>query len=180
LEIIHDFFLLFVCGTTIFLCKDKDHILTYQRLTSFVVLLVYLGFLDTRISLGPGLFPIPLVLRYRVYLWVKVLSNLNCSFPSCYLLHWCCLTTWSRGSYKTPTLRIPIHEREVYERFYEASKSSISKCSSLENKKKIRESLSYKLNKFHNNNIIKSLYFVFTKTIYTLENKNPNGSILVG
>jgi hypothetical protein len=41
---------------TTFLCKDKDHTLTYQRLIGFVTLFAYLGFLDTRLYLGPSIF----------------------------------------------------------------------------------------------------------------------------
>jgi hypothetical protein len=46
--------------------RDKDRILTYQRLIGFVVLFVYLGFLYTMLSLGLSLFSIPLIFRYRV------------------------------------------------------------------------------------------------------------------
>jgi hypothetical protein len=46
-------------------------------------------------------------------------------------------------------------------------------------KMKFKESFAHKLNKFGSNNIIKSKYFFLTKSIYTLENKNPNGSTLV-
>jgi hypothetical protein len=60
------FFLLFICGKTTFLCRDKDHALTYQRLTVFEMSFAYSGFLDTRLFLGPSLFSIPLVFRYRV------------------------------------------------------------------------------------------------------------------
>jgi len=59
-------FLLFVCGKTTFLCRDKDRTLTNQRLTGFVASFAYLGFLDTRLSLSPSLFPIPLILRYMI------------------------------------------------------------------------------------------------------------------
>lgn len=52
------------------------------------MLFTYLGFLDTRLTLSSSLFPIPLVLRYRVYLWVKVLLNLIFGFPGCYLPRW--------------------------------------------------------------------------------------------
>jgi hypothetical protein len=56
----------FVCDKTTFLGKDKNHTLTYRRLTGFVASFAYLGFLDTRLSLGPSLFSIPLIFRYRV------------------------------------------------------------------------------------------------------------------
>jgi hypothetical protein len=56
----------FVCGKTTFLCSDKDHTLTYQRSTDFIMSFTYLGFLDTRLSLDLSLYPIHLVLRYRV------------------------------------------------------------------------------------------------------------------
>jgi hypothetical protein len=59
-------FLLYVYCKTTFLYRDKDRTLTYQRLTGYGVSLKYLGFLDTSLSIGPSLFPIPLVLRYRV------------------------------------------------------------------------------------------------------------------
>jgi hypothetical protein len=38
------------------------------------------------------------------------------------------------------------------------------------------ESLSQQLNKFKNNSIIKSSYFVLTKSVYTLGKKNPNAN----
>ena len=56
----------FLYGKTTFLCREKDRTLTYQRLISFVASFIYLRFLDTRLSLGPSLFPIPLILRYMV------------------------------------------------------------------------------------------------------------------
>jgi len=40
--------------------------LTYRRLIGFMTSFAYLGFLDTRLSLGPSLFSIPSVPRYRV------------------------------------------------------------------------------------------------------------------
>jgi hypothetical protein len=40
------------------------------------------------------------------------------------------------------------------------------------------ESLSHTLNKFGSNSIIKSEYFVLTKSIYTFKNKNPNDLLL--
>jgi hypothetical protein len=43
----------------------------------------------------------------------------------------------------------------------------------------MQEYLSHKLNKLRSNSIIKSWYFVLTKIIYTLENKNSNGSTIV-
>jgi len=36
----------FVCGKTIFLCRDKDCTLIYRILTSFMASFVYLEFLD--------------------------------------------------------------------------------------------------------------------------------------
>ena len=58
----------FFYGKTTFLYRDKDRKLTYRRLTGFMTSFIYLGFLDTRLSLGPSPFPIPLVFRYRVTL----------------------------------------------------------------------------------------------------------------
>jgi hypothetical protein len=78
-------FLLFVCGKTSFLYRDKDCLLTYQKLTGFMVSFTYLEFLGTRLSLNLSLFSISLVLRYMV-IWVKVLSNLIFGFLGCYLL----------------------------------------------------------------------------------------------
>jgi len=39
-------------------CRDKNHTLTYRRLFGFVESFVYLGFLDTMLSLIPSFFPI--------------------------------------------------------------------------------------------------------------------------
>jgi hypothetical protein len=64
--LIQFFFLLFIYGKTTFLCRDKDHTLTYQRLTVSEMSFAYSGFLDIRLFLGPSLFSIPLVFRYRV------------------------------------------------------------------------------------------------------------------
>ena len=66
LENKHEFSFCFFCHKTSFLYRDKDRILTYQRLTGFVVSFAYLWFLDTRLSMGPSLFLIHLVLRYKV------------------------------------------------------------------------------------------------------------------
>jgi len=44
----------------------------------------------------------------------------------------------------------------------------------------MREYLSYKENKFGSTSIIKYEYFILTKSIYTIENKNPNGFSLAG
>jgi hypothetical protein len=52
---------LFICGKTIFFCKEKDRTLTYQILTGFVTPFAYLG-----LSMSLILFPMPLVIRYRV------------------------------------------------------------------------------------------------------------------
>jgi hypothetical protein len=60
-----DFLRLFV-AKTIFICRNKNRTLTYRRLIGFMASFVYLGFLNTRLSLGPSIFPIPLVLRYKV------------------------------------------------------------------------------------------------------------------
>jgi len=59
-------FFSFVCGKTIFICRNKDRTLTYRRLISFMSSFAYLGFLDTSLSLGLSIFLIPLVLRYMV------------------------------------------------------------------------------------------------------------------
>jgi hypothetical protein len=93
-----DFFL-FVYGKTTFLRKDKNRTLTYRRLTRFTVPFAYAGFLDTRLFLGSSLFPITLVLRYRV------ISG-SSFYQTWFLAFWAIiyfvdggLTTWSRGSF---------------------------------------------------------------------------------
>jgi hypothetical protein len=50
---------LFVCGKTIFFCRDKDCTLTYRMLTSFMASFAYLEFLDIIkvISLSKFFFP---------------------------------------------------------------------------------------------------------------------------
>ena len=87
---------MFVCGKTTFLCRDKNHTLTYQRLTNFVASFAYLGFLDTRLSLGPSFFPIPLALRYKV-------TSRSGFYQTWFLAFWVfiyfvgvCLIMWSR------------------------------------------------------------------------------------
>ena len=62
----HEFFFLFVRGKTTFLCRDKYFILTYRRLTGFVVSFACLEFLDIRLSLDPSFFLIFLVFRYII------------------------------------------------------------------------------------------------------------------
>jgi hypothetical protein len=66
LENKHEFYSFVFYGKITFLGRDKDCTLTYQRLIGIVMSFAYLEFLDTRLSLSPSLFPILLVLRYRV------------------------------------------------------------------------------------------------------------------
>jgi len=90
-------FILSVYGKIIFLYMDKYCTLTYWRLTSFVVLFAYLGFLDTRLSLDLSLFPIPLVLRYRVTSGSRFYQTWFSDFWVVIYFIESCLTTWSRG-----------------------------------------------------------------------------------
>jgi hypothetical protein len=91
------FFLLFICGKTTFLCRDKDHALTYQRLTVFEMSFAYSGFLDTRLFLGPSLFSIPLVFRYRVTSRSRFYQTWFLTFRIVVYFVESCLTMWSRG-----------------------------------------------------------------------------------
>jgi hypothetical protein len=98
LENKHEFsFCFFVTKHPFF--TGTDRILTYQRLTGFVVSFAYLWFLDTRLSMGPSLFLIHLVLRYKVtsgsifyQIWFLDLRIIIDFVRGC-------LTTWSRGSH---------------------------------------------------------------------------------
>ena len=85
------------CGKTTFLCRHKDCIVTYQRLSSFMASFTYLRLLVTRLSMGLNLFLIPLVLRYKV-------TSKSRFYQTWFLAFWVviyfvggCLTTLSRG-----------------------------------------------------------------------------------
>jgi uncharacterized membrane protein len=60
-------FFLFVCGKTTFLYRDKYRTPTYRKLTGFVTSFAYLGFLDTRLSLGQIFF------QYLWFLGIRLL-----------------------------------------------------------------------------------------------------------
>ena len=58
----------------------KNHLI--KDLISFVILLVYLEFLDTILSLDPSFLSIHLVLRYKFISRSMALSNFTFNFPS--------------------------------------------------------------------------------------------------
>jgi len=84
---------MFVYGKTTFHCKDKDHPLTFLRLTGFVGSSAYLRFLDTRLSLGLSLFPMPLVLRYMVTFGLEFYQTYLLAFQVVSYFVESCLTT---------------------------------------------------------------------------------------
>ena len=90
----------FVCGKTTFLCSDKDHTLTYQRSTDFMMSFTYLRFLDTRLSLDLSLYPIHLVLRYRVTFGSMFYQTWFLAFLVVIYFVGGYLTMWSRDSHK--------------------------------------------------------------------------------
>jgi hypothetical protein len=99
-------FVFFFGGKTTFLYRDKDRTLTYRRLTSFVASFVYLWFLDTRLSLGSSLFPISLVLRYRVTFRSMFYQTWFLAFQVVIYFVGGSLTKWSRGSHQTIVRKI--------------------------------------------------------------------------
>ena len=99
-------FVFFFGGKTTFLYRDKDRTLTYRRLTSFVASFVYLWFLDTRLSLGSSLFPISLVLRYRVTFRSMFYQTWFLAFQVIIYFVGGSLTKWSRGSHQTIVRKI--------------------------------------------------------------------------
>ena len=73
---------------TIFFYRDKDRTPTYRRLTGFVASFAFLGFLDTRSSMGLSFF-----FQYLWFLSIRLPLgqghiNLIFGFLGCYLLRW--------------------------------------------------------------------------------------------
>jgi hypothetical protein len=79
-------------------CRDKDRTLTYRRLIDFVMSFTYFRFLDIRLSLSPSLFPIHLVLRYRVSFGSRFYQTWFLAFQIVIYFIGSCLITWSRSS----------------------------------------------------------------------------------
>jgi hypothetical protein len=83
---------LFICGKTIFFCKEKDRTLTYQILTGFVTPFAYLG-----LSMSLILFPMPLVIRYRVTSRIEFYQVWFLAFEIVIFFTRDYLIIWSRG-----------------------------------------------------------------------------------
>jgi hypothetical protein len=62
-----------------------------------MTLFAYLGFLETRLSLGSSFFPIPLVLRYRVTSESRFYQTWFLTFRVIIYFVGGCLTMWLKG-----------------------------------------------------------------------------------